>query len=154
RSRSARGAVRRAAAPLLDHAGIPTARRSGLRARPRPGARLGRIPRDRQRRCPPLPPPLLVERRREAARPLSDRRPLGRDRGAHRRSAGAVRPRAVAAAGLVPDSAVGVVAKSDLAQELTRLESELKQLEAEYNMYFSGRLPKPPWETRARVAAL
>jgi hypothetical protein len=47
-----------------------------------------------------------------------------------------------------------LVAKSDLAQELTRLESELKQLEAEYNMYFSGRLPKPPWETRARVAAL
>ncbi len=46
------------------------------------------------------------------------------------------------------------MAKSDLAQELTRLESELKQLEAEYNMYFSGRLPKPPWETRARVAAL
>jgi hypothetical protein len=46
------------------------------------------------------------------------------------------------------------VAKSDFAQELTRLESELKQLEAEYNMYFSGRLPKPPWETRARVAAL
>jgi len=34
------------------------------------------------------------------------------------------------------------------------LETELKQLEAEYNMYFSGRLPKPPWETRARVAAL
>src|SRR3954468_19651778 len=30
----------------------------------------------------------------------------------------------------------------------------MKQLEAEYNMYFSGRLPKPPWETRARVAAL
>jgi hypothetical protein len=45
------------------------------------------------------------------------------------------------------------VAKSPLDQDLTRLESELKQLEAEYNMYFSGRLPKPPWETRARVAA-
>jgi hypothetical protein len=46
------------------------------------------------------------------------------------------------------------VAKSTLDQDLTRLEAELKQLEAEYNMYFSGRLPKPPWETRARVAAL
>ncbi len=34
-----------------------------------------------------------------------------------------------------------------------RLEADLKQLEAEYNMYFAGRLPKPPWETRARVAA-
>ena len=30
----------------------------------------------------------------------------------------------------------------------------MKQLEAEYNMFFSGRLPKPPWETRARVEAL
>ncbi len=38
-----------------------------------------------------------------------------------------------------------------LEQELTRLEAELKQLEAEYNMFFSGRLPKPPWDTRARV---
>ena len=39
-------------------------------------------------------------------------------------------------------------------KDLTRLEGELKQLEAEYNMFFSGRLPKPPWETRARVEAL
>jgi hypothetical protein len=46
------------------------------------------------------------------------------------------------------------VAKSSFAEDLTRLEAELKQLEAEYNMYFSGRLPKPPWETRSRVAAL
>ena len=35
--------------------------------------------------------------------------------------------------------------------QLTRLEGELKRLEAEYNVYFAGRLPKPPWETRARV---
>jgi hypothetical protein len=46
------------------------------------------------------------------------------------------------------------VAKSPLDDELTRLEVGLKQLEAEYNMYFSGRLPKPPWETRARVAGI
>jgi hypothetical protein len=39
-------------------------------------------------------------------------------------------------------------------RDLTRLETDLKQLEAEYNMFFSGRLPKPPWETRARVEAL
>jgi hypothetical protein len=39
-------------------------------------------------------------------------------------------------------------------RELTRLEADLKQLEAEYNMFFSGRLPKPPWETRARVDAV
>ena len=35
-----------------------------------------------------------------------------------------------------------------------RLESELKRLEAEYNMFFSGLLPKPPWETRGRVDSL
>jgi hypothetical protein len=46
------------------------------------------------------------------------------------------------------------VAKSSLDQDLTKLEAGLKQLEAEYNMFFSGRLPKPPWETRERVAAL
>jgi hypothetical protein len=40
---------------------------------------------------------------------------------------------------------------ASLEQELMKLEADLKQLEAEYNMYFSGRLPKPPWETRARV---
>ncbi len=39
-------------------------------------------------------------------------------------------------------------------RNLAHLESELKLLEAEYNMFFSGRLPKPPWETRARVSAL
>ena len=43
---------------------------------------------------------------------------------------------------------------TSIDRELTRLEADLKQLEAEYNMFFSGRLPKPPWETRARVEAL
>ena len=38
-----------------------------------------------------------------------------------------------------------------LENELLKLEADLKQLEAEYNMFFSGRLPKPPWDTRARV---
>jgi hypothetical protein len=38
--------------------------------------------------------------------------------------------------------------------DLLRLEADLKRLEAEYNMYFSGRLPKPPWDTRSRVEAL
>jgi hypothetical protein len=46
------------------------------------------------------------------------------------------------------------VAPSEIERGLTQLESELKRLEAEYNMFFSGRLPKPPWETRARVDAL
>jgi hypothetical protein len=43
---------------------------------------------------------------------------------------------------------------SDLDRELELLESELKRLEAEYNMYFAGRLPRPPWETRSRVHAM
>ena len=34
------------------------------------------------------------------------------------------------------------------------LEAELKRLEAEYNMFFAGRLPRPPWETRSRVDAM
>jgi hypothetical protein len=44
--------------------------------------------------------------------------------------------------------------RTHIDRDLQRLESDLKQLEAEYNMFFSGRLPKPPWETRARVEAL
>jgi hypothetical protein len=45
------------------------------------------------------------------------------------------------------------VPPTTIDRDLTRLEADLKQLEAEYNMYFAGRLPKPPWETRARVEA-
>jgi len=46
------------------------------------------------------------------------------------------------------------VAAKSIDKDLQRLEAELKQLEAEYNMFFSGRLPRPPWETRGRVEAL
>ena len=46
------------------------------------------------------------------------------------------------------------MAPTSIDKDLQRLEVDLKQLEAEYNMFFSGRLPKPPWETRARVEAL
>jgi len=46
------------------------------------------------------------------------------------------------------------VAPSPIDKELRRLEADLKQLEAEYNMFFSGRLPRLPWETRGRVEAL
>ena len=42
----------------------------------------------------------------------------------------------------------------EVARDLQRLESELKRLEAEYTMFFAGRLPKPPSETRSRVDAL
>jgi hypothetical protein len=40
---------------------------------------------------------------------------------------------------------------TDIERELQSLEVELRKLEAEYNMYFAGRLPRPPWETRKRV---
>ena len=46
------------------------------------------------------------------------------------------------------------MSQADVERDLLRLEAELKQLEAQYNMFFAGRLPKPPWETRARVDAL
>lgn len=39
-------------------------------------------------------------------------------------------------------------------QEMLQLEAEIKRLEAEYNMFFAGRLPRLPWEARARVEAL
>ncbi len=42
---------------------------------------------------------------------------------------------------------------TEVNQQLTALEADLKRLEAEYNMYFAGRLPRPPWETRSRVEA-
>ena len=44
--------------------------------------------------------------------------------------------------------------RADVDRELSLLEAELKRLEAEYNMFFAGRLPRPPWETRGRVDAM
>ena len=46
------------------------------------------------------------------------------------------------------------MAADDVDRELQTLEAELKRLEAEYNMYFGGRLPRPPWETRKQVEML
>jgi hypothetical protein len=43
---------------------------------------------------------------------------------------------------------------TDVQKDLQLLAAGLKQLEAEYNMFFAGRLPRPPWETRNRVQAL
>jgi hypothetical protein len=43
---------------------------------------------------------------------------------------------------------------TDVQRDLQSLAADLKRLEAEYNMYFAGRLPRPPWETRGRVEAL
>jgi hypothetical protein len=44
--------------------------------------------------------------------------------------------------------------QTDLQKDLTDLTADLKRLEAEYNMFFAGRLPRPPWETRNRVDAM
>ncbi|MGQ0733526.1 MAG: MXAN_5187 C-terminal domain-containing protein [Acidobacteriota bacterium] len=43
---------------------------------------------------------------------------------------------------------------NEFEQEIMRLESEIRRLEAEYNQFFAGRLPRLPWETRARIDAL
>jgi hypothetical protein len=43
---------------------------------------------------------------------------------------------------------------SEFDRQLRELEAEIKKLEVEYNLFFAGRLPKLPWETRARVEAL
>ena len=43
---------------------------------------------------------------------------------------------------------------SEFEREMQHLEAEIKKLEAEYNMFFAGRLSRLPWETRARVAAM
>src|SRR5262249_54010057 len=80
-----------------------------------------------------------------------DRGTLRCVRGARGRPPRALRARVVAAARLVP--APIVAETSEIARELKGLEAELRQLEAEYNMYFAGSLPRPPVETRARVTA-
>jgi hypothetical protein len=46
------------------------------------------------------------------------------------------------------------VAESEIQRDLAALEADMKKLEAEYNMFFSGRAPRPPFETRGRVDAL
>ena len=43
---------------------------------------------------------------------------------------------------------------SEFEREMAVLDAEIKRLEAEYNMFFAGRLPRLPYETRKRVEAL
>lgn len=43
---------------------------------------------------------------------------------------------------------------TEIQKELMTLAADLKRLEAEYNMFFAGRLKRPPWETRGRVEAM
>ena len=42
----------------------------------------------------------------------------------------------------------------DFDREMNSLDGEIKRLEAEYNMYLTGRQPRQPFETRKRVDAL
>ena len=44
--------------------------------------------------------------------------------------------------------------QSEQEREVQVLEAELKRLEAEYHMFFAGRIPRPPWETRTRVTGM
>lgn len=44
--------------------------------------------------------------------------------------------------------------KSEWDKQMAHLDAEIRRLEAEFNMFFAGRLPRPPWETKTRVAAL
>jgi hypothetical protein len=43
---------------------------------------------------------------------------------------------------------------SDFERDMQKLEAEIKRLEAEYNMFFAGRLPRLPWETRKQIEAM
>jgi hypothetical protein len=47
-----------------------------------------------------------------------------------------------------------VPAPTDVERDLLHLEAELHKLEGEYNMFFAGEAPRPPWETRAHVEAI
>lgn len=44
--------------------------------------------------------------------------------------------------------------KTEWDKQMQHLDGEIRRLEAEFNMFFAGRLPRPPWETKTRVAAL
>jgi hypothetical protein len=43
---------------------------------------------------------------------------------------------------------------AEIEQEFQMLSGELRKLEAEYNMYFAGRTPRPPVESRGRLDLL
>jgi hypothetical protein len=47
-----------------------------------------------------------------------------------------------------------VAESPDVDRDLERLAAELRRLEAEYNMYFAGRMPRPPIESRRRVEGM
>src|SRR5690606_13718394 len=122
----------------------------GLRPGRRHGEAVGGVSHRRDRRAPAPSRALLSGRCHEDARSLRGGRRALDVRDPRGRQAHPVRPRAVAADGVVPDPPLETVSKpgSDLDRELRPLEAELKRLEAEYNMFFAGWSPKLPWEQR------
>jgi hypothetical protein len=44
--------------------------------------------------------------------------------------------------------------QSEFEKQMVHLEGEIRRLETEYNMFFAGRLKRPPFETKNRVQAL
>ena len=44
--------------------------------------------------------------------------------------------------------------QSEFEKQMIVLEGEIRRLETEYNMFFAGRLKRPPFETKNRVQAL
>jgi pyruvate carboxylase len=46
------------------------------------------------------------------------------------------------------------IQKSEFDKEMHHLEAEIRRLESEYNMFFAGRLKRPPFESKNRVVAL
>ena len=44
--------------------------------------------------------------------------------------------------------------QSEFEPQMLHLDAEIRRLETEYNMFFAGRLKRPPFETKNRVAAL
>lgn len=43
---------------------------------------------------------------------------------------------------------------SEIERDLQTLALEMRRLESEYNMFFGGRLPRPPFHTRSRVEGI
>jgi hypothetical protein len=44
--------------------------------------------------------------------------------------------------------------RREFDSQMSHLEAEIRRLEGEYNQYFAGRLPRPPFETKNRVTAM
>ena len=44
--------------------------------------------------------------------------------------------------------------KREFDAQMAQLDAEIRRLESEYNQFFAGRLPRPPWVTKNRVTAL